>query len=132
MRRLFLANRFFVCAVLALALMMKLAMPAGFMPTVSNGQIMVSLCSGSGPITMVMTIPGVERGETGEDGHSGKNEQPCAFAGLSAPSLAAADPILLGAALLFVLTMGMRPMAAPASEAPPYLRPPLRGPPALV
>lgn len=129
LRRLVLANRPFACAVLALALLMKVAIPAGFMPSISHGQIVVSICSGTGPMTMVMTIPGLEHGKSEGNGHQGKAEQPCAFSGLSAPSLAAADPLLLAAAILFVLALGIRPMAPPASTAPPYLRPPLRGPP---
>ncbi len=128
LRRLVLANRPFACAVLALALLMKIVVPSGFMPTISNGHIVVSLCSGMGPTTMVITIPGLEH-KSGGDSHKGKAEQPCAFTGLSAPSLAAADPLLLAAAILFVLALGMRPLALPASTAPPYLRPPLRGPP---
>lgn len=131
LRNLVLANRPFACAVLALALLIKIIMPAGFMPTASNGQIVVSICSGTGPMTMVMTIPGLEHGKTDDGGHKGKAEQPCAFSGLSAPSLAGADPILLAAAILFVLVLGTRPLALPASIAPPYLRPPLRGPPAI-
>lgn len=131
LRSLVLANRPFASAVLALALMMKIVMPSGFMPTVSNGQIVVSICSGTGPMTMVMTIPGLEHGKSDSDGHHGKAEQPCAFSGLSAPSLAAAGPILLAAAILFVLTLGTRSLVLRASTAPPYLRPPLRGPPAI-
>nr|WP_294814872.1 DUF2946 family protein [uncultured Sphingomonas sp.] len=129
LRRFVLANRPFACSILALALLMKLAMPAGFMPAVSSGQIVVRICSGTGPMTTAMTLPGLD--EHGKDSHHGKAEQPCAFSGLSAPSLTAADPILLTVAILFVLTLGMRPLTLPASTAPPYLRPPLRGPPAI-
>ncbi|WP_293919489.1 DUF2946 family protein [Sphingobium sp. UBA5915] len=131
LRHLVLANRPFACAVLALALMMKIVMPAGFMPTMSGGQIVVSVCSGMGPTTMVMTIPGLGDGKSEDEGHHGKAEQPCAFSGLSAPSLAAADPVLLAAAILFVLALGTRSVVPLASPAPPYLRPPLRGPPAF-
>ncbi|MDT9600968.1 DUF2946 family protein [Sphingosinicella rhizophila] len=131
LRRLLFKNRWIAGAILALALMMKVAMPAGFMPTMSDGQIIVSLCSGTGPTAMVMTIPGLEHGRSDSDGQHGKTEQPCAFSGLSAPSLAAADPGLLAAAILFILALGMRPPAVPATRAPPYLRPPLRGPPAI-
>ena len=131
LRNLVRANRPFACAVLVLALMMKVVMPAGYMPTVSSGQIVVSICSGTGPMTMVMTIPGLDHEKSEGDGHRGKTEQPCAFSGLTAPSLAAADPVLLAAAILFVLALGMRPLVLPVSTAPPYLRPPLRGPPAV-
>lgn len=130
LRRLVLCNRPLAISALALALLMKLAIPAGFMPSVSDGQIVVSLCSGTGASTIVMTIPGLEHGKPDGGGHPGKAEQPCAFAGLSAPSLAAADPVLLAAAILFVLALGIRPLPLPASITPPYLRPPLRGPPA--
>lgn len=106
---------------------MKIVMPSGFMPTISDGQIVVSVCSGMGPVTMTLAVPGMHD-KSNRDGH-GKAEQPCAFAGLSTPSLAAADPILLAAAILFVLMLGMRPLAMPTATAPPYLRPPLRGPP---
>lgn len=65
--------------------------------------------------------------KSGGDSNNSKAEQPCAFVGLSAPSLAAAAPFLLAAAILFVLALGMRPLALPGSTAPPYLRPPLMG-----
>jgi hypothetical protein len=132
LRRLVLSHRPLVIAILALALLMKLAMPAGFMSNAGNGQIVISICSGTGASTMVVTIPGLEHGKPDGGDYPGKAEQPCAFAGLSAPSLAAADPILLAAAILFVLALGMRPLALPAPSARAYLRPPLRGPPAHI
>ncbi|OAN63175.1 hypothetical protein A7X12_01335 [Sphingomonas sp. TDK1] len=101
------------------------------MPTVAEGRMVVRMCSGTGPMTMVMAIPGLEQGKHDGEDHREKHEPPCAFSGLSAPSLAATDPILLALALLFVLAMGIRVLAAPAMAAPPYLRPPLRGPPAF-
>lgn len=131
LRRLVLANRPFACAIIALALILKIAVPAGFMPTVSEGQIVISVCSGMGETTMAITIPGLKNGKSDGGSPHSKIDQPCAFAGLSAPSLAAADPILLAAAILFVLALGMRPLLLPAASASPYLRPPLRGPPAV-
>lgn len=109
----------------------KVIIPSGFMPVATSHGIVISICSGTGPMTMVMNIPGLEHGKSDSDGHHGKTEQPCAFSGLSAPSLAAADPILLAAAILFVLALGMRPLRLQSSTALPYLRPPLRGPPAF-
>ncbi|WP_010542916.1 hypothetical protein [Sphingomonas elodea] len=129
LRRLVASHRVVAGAILALALVMKLLIPAGFMPTVANGQMVVRMCSGTGPMTMVMAIPGFEDKADREGDHD-KHAQPCAFSGLSTPSLAAADPILLALAILFVLAMGVRALAAPTTSAPPYLRPPLRGPPA--
>jgi hypothetical protein len=129
LRRLVLKNRKLAGFVLVLALAMKLLVPAGFMPTFSDGRIVVSICSGTGPTTMVMTIPGLEHGKS-KDGHQGKAEQPCAFAGLSAPSLAAADPMLLAIAIAFAMALALQPITASIIRARPHLRPPLRGPPA--
>ncbi|WP_294251394.1 hypothetical protein [uncultured Sphingomonas sp.] len=129
LRRLVASHRVVAGAILALALVMKLLIPAGFMPTVANGQMVVRMCSGAGPMTMVMAIPGLEN-RTDRESHHDKHEQPCAFSGLSTPSLAAADPILLALAILFVLAMGVRAVAEPTTAAPAHLRPPLRGPPA--
>lgn len=131
-RRLVLNNPALAGFVLALALVMKLLMPAGFMPTVDNGHIVISICSGTGPMKVVMTIPGMEHGEGEDSGHHNKAEQPCAFTGLSLSSLAAADVVLLTAAIMFILALGMRPVAPLVTAATPYLRPPLRGPPKTV
>lgn len=67
-------------------------MPAGFMPVVANGVILVQLCSGQGPQTIALELPG----KTGEHDHGEhkKAEAPCAFSGLSSPTLAAADALL--------------------------------------
>ena len=131
LRRLALNNRVLASALLALAMMMKVLVPSGFMPTLDHGQIVISICSGTGPMTMVMTVPGLEHGKPGESQH-GKSEQPCAFSGLSAPSLAAADPVLLALAILFVMALALRPMVPTAVQKRPHLRPPLRGPPATL
>ncbi|WP_326525456.1 DUF2946 family protein [Sphingomonas sp.] len=131
LRRLVLVNRPLACAIIALALMMKLVMPSGFMTTVVNGQIVVSVCSGTGPTTMVITIPDLEHQKPAGNDHQGKVDQPCAFAGLSMPSLGAADPLLLAIATLFALALGMRATPASTATTPVYLRPPLRGPPAI-
>lgn len=115
--------------MIAFALAMKLLVPAGFMPIESGGQIVIGMCSGTGPIKMAMTIPGLKHGQSDDDGHHGKAEQPCAFSSLSAPSLAAADPIVLAAAILFATAI-IRHLASPSVVvAPTHLRPPLRGPP---
>lgn len=129
LRRLALNNRMLAGALIALALAMKLLVPSGFMPAVADGRIIVSLCSGAGPAKMVMPLPGMEHGKSGDSQH-GKSEQPCAFSGFSAPSLAAADPVLLALAILFVMALASCRLARRSTAAPSYLRPPLRGPPA--
>lgn len=113
-----------------MALAMKVVMPAGFMPMMSDGRIVVGMCSGTGQTTMVVTIPGLEHRDADRGEHGGKTSQPCAFAGLGTPALAAADPVLLAIAILFALALGMRFVPLMPVAAPRSLRPPLRGPPA--
>nr|WP_244647013.1 DUF2946 family protein [Sphingomonas sp. CFBP 8760] len=108
---------------------MKVFVPAGYMASVSAGSITIELCSGYGPQKMVVAMPGMMH-HPGQKGEDGKAEMPCAFSGLSAPSLAGADPLLLAVAIAFVILTVFRIAARPASPgAPFYLRPPLRGPP---
>ncbi|KQN26856.1 hypothetical protein ASE86_05115 [Sphingomonas sp. Leaf33] len=130
MRRLFHVRPGLACAIVALALAMKLLVPAGFMPTVSHGRIVVSICSGTGPMTMVVEMPGMaHHAPTDAPKHDEGASAPCAYAGLMAPSLAATDPLLLAIALLVAMAMALRPVALPLVPAPARLRPPLRGPP---
>src|SRR3546814_17537543 len=59
MIRSFLARHRWLAIWLAgAALMLKVLVPAGFMPTVSSGTILVQLCSGQGPQTVMMELPG--------------------------------------------------------------------------
>ncbi|NLR73162.1 hypothetical protein HGI47_20030 [Novosphingobium sp. ERN07] len=109
---------------------MKLAVPAGFMPVMSGGQIVVAMCSGSGPMTMAIAIPGLKQGKSESGGEHDKADAPCAFAGHSVPSLGAMPELLLAVAMAFIVALGLRPLAFPASPEPPYLRLHLRAPPA--
>jgi hypothetical protein len=127
-RNLLMSNRTLAALVLACALVMKLIVPSGFMPTISHGHFIVIVCTSVGP--MSMTMPGIDHDKPREDGQHGKPEAPCAFAGLSAPLLAAADLVLLAAAILFVMALGLRALMSLKAPALLYLRPYLRGPPA--
>ena len=128
LRRHFLRHRALAGWIVAAALLMKLLVPAGYMPTLSGNSVIIQICSGYGPMTMAMPIPGKED-SSGQGDHQGKAEMPCAFSGLSAPSLAAADPQLLALAILFVIVMGARFIVPLPAASPAHLRPPLRGPP---
>jgi len=107
---------------------MKVLVPAGFMPTMSGNTMIIQICSGYGPMIMAMPMPGKE--DSGKGDRQNKAEMPCAFSGLSAPSLAAADPILLALAILFVMAAAIHVAIPLPASSPAYLRPPLRGPPA--
>ncbi|CUS45336.1 MAG: DUF2946 family protein [Pseudomonadota bacterium] len=129
LRRHFLRHRLLAGWIVAAGLLMKLLVPAGYMPMASGGSIIIQICSGYGPMTMAMPIPGKED-QSGQDGQQGKAEMPCAYSGLSTPSLAAADPLLLALAVLFVMVAATRAAIPIPAAPPPHLRPPLRGPPA--
>ena len=126
--RSFLARHRWLAVWLAgAALMMKVLVPAGFMPTVSSGAILVQLCSGQGLQTAMLEIPG-QSGDHDPADHT-QAEMPCAFSGLSSPALAAADPVLLALAIAFILAMGFLDVSFVLPAASPFLRPPPIGPP---
>ncbi len=91
----------------------------------------VTICADASgtPRTMQIAVP-MKHDARGEETKSDKS-QPCAFSGLGHAALGGADPVLLIAALAFILLVGLAPLRAPPARDLPFLRPPLRGPPAL-
>lgn len=139
-RRL-LTQRHLAVLICLAVLCMKLIVPAGFMVASDHGRMAISICSGTGPMKMMMGMPvgmaAMDAMAPSPDGHGdhggkdhGKTEMPCAFSGLSAHALGTIDPILLVALVAFILTMGFNPIAPACPSRRSYLRPPLRGPPA--
>lgn len=129
-RRIVLTNRLLAGIVVALALAMKIIVPGGFMPVIAGSQLMVSICSGTGPVQVEMAVPRTAKSDAADPGHHGKVDQPCAYAGLISSSLAAVDALVLAAAILFILALAIHQIVLPAPAARHYSRPPLRGPPA--
>lgn len=133
LRRHLKKHRWLAALLVIFALSLKMVVPTGFMLDTSGGTISVVMCSGTGPMKMMsMAEPGMAKpdmNKSQKDGH--KSEQPCAFSGLSAPSLAAADPILLALAISFIIATVFRRAHQQLIGAPSFLRPPLRGPPAI-
>jgi hypothetical protein len=132
-RRL-LAQRYFAVLVCAAKLVLKLLVPAGYMISSEHGRITIELCSGVAPRAVTIAMPGTH-GDMPDHGKSqdrGKAERPCAFAGLSAASLGAIDPIQLVTLIAFVMAVVLSPTVQPATVRRGHLRPPLRGPPAVL
>lgn len=127
LRSLLARHRWLAIWLVSAALMMKVLVPAGFMPNVSSGAILVQLCSGQGLQTVMMEIPG-RSGDHDPADHK-QADIPCAFSGLSSPALAAADPILLALAIAFILAMGFLGLSFAPPAPSPFLRPPPIGPP---
>lgn len=140
-RRSLHRHRALAAWLVAAALVMKLLVPAGFMPMLSGAGLSLTLCSGyaqppaaAGAHGMGAHYgAGMDHGAGHDKGeHGGKAEMPCAFSGLANPSLAAVDPVLLVAAIAFIIETVFRAGVAVRPRRPAYLRPPLRGPPAVI
>jgi hypothetical protein len=117
----------FAAAMLLCALLVRVLVPAGFMPEASAGIVTLQLCSGTMPAAPVPMVDMHHGGAKHEA--PAKAEQPCAFAGIVAPALGSADPVLLAAALAFVFLLTVRGGAPVLPARPARLRPPLRAPP---
>ncbi|MEG3146479.1 DUF2946 family protein [Sphingomonas sp. RT2P30] len=130
MRHLFRRHARLAWLMVTLALAMKVLVPAGFMPVFGAKGVAIVICSGSGPMTATMAMPGMAT-PGGDHDAPGKHEAPCAFAGLAAPGLGGADIIQLAIALAAIVAFGV--LFTPIARRPiwAFLRPPLRGPPAL-
>lgn len=121
-------HRWLTAWLVGTALLMKVLVPAGFMPGTANGMMLIQLCTGQGAQTVMMEIPG-KAGDR-EQGDHQKADMPCAFAGLSTPGLAATDPVLLAIALAFIIVSAFRVTPTRIFWRGIYLRPPSQGPPA--
>jgi hypothetical protein len=133
LRRLVLAHRHLAALICLTALALRLVVPSGFMFASEHGRITVTICSGVAGKTMTVDMPGMRGGMPGHgksEGHG--KEMPCAFSSLSAQALAGADPVLLLVAIAFVMALGLRSPPRSVQRQTPYLRPPLRGPPAFL
>ena len=127
-RRQLLRHPLLAAWLVGIALLLRIAVPVGFMPVVVGTTVTIEICSGTGPMKMAMAIPGPgDHRDQGSDRHS---KAPCDFAGLANPALAGVDPILLVLAIAFVVATAFRMIPVRRPALPSYLRPPLRGPPA--
>ncbi|MEG3179338.1 DUF2946 family protein [Sphingomonas sp. LT1P40] len=125
-RGLILSHPRLAAALIALAVLMKIVVPAGFMPVMDGGKMIVMVCTGMGQQQVEIDVPGMP---AKEDGATRTAAQPCAFAGFADALLPGADPVQLAAALVFILALGFVAVVLPALLRPRYLHPPLRGPP---
>ena len=128
LRRYFRRHRAAAAWLVFAALLMKVVVPAGFMPVATGRSITMELCSGFGPEKVMAAMPGMGD-HKGSPDHSGKGDMPCGFGGHAPPAFSTVDPILLALAIAFIIAAAF--LSAPLSRValPTYLRPPLRGPP---
>lgn len=133
LRALTQSHRKIALLFLAVALLVKAVVPAGYMVGGTFKTLTVSICADStgGVITKQMAVP-IKHGSGDASGESAKDAGTCAFTSLISGSLAGVDIELLAAALAFILALGFAAQAAPHRAAISWLRPPLRGPPSLI
>jgi hypothetical protein len=118
--------------LVAAALAVKAMVPAGFMVGSDARTITVQICAdtfgGHQARQITLTIPGKHDG--GAD-HA-KAAASCPFGALAMAGLGGADPVLLAAAIAFILALGFAAPRTLQAARPARLRPPLRAPPAAI
>lgn len=105
-----LARRHFAVPLCAATLLV----PTGYMIDNGHGRMTVSICSGFGPATMTMDMPGMHGGMPDR----GKAEMPCALPGLSVAMLGSIDPVQLAALIVFILALGLIATIPPTPSRP--------------
>ncbi len=130
MRALLLRHRALALLVVMAALCMKIVVPTGFMIGQNSKVLTVQICNEAigNHAWKQIVIPMKESG--GDSDHK-QGKVDCPFASLSMASMTGADPALLALALAFILALGFAPARTSLPKRVSYLRPPLRGPPAL-
>lgn len=137
MLRHLLAQRQLAALIFAAALLMKVAVPAGYMVSNVAGWPAITLCSEVTPAMSAMDETmhaGMAHDMSADHRKShdrGKAEMPCVFTALTAATLAATDAVILAALIAFVMALAIIGISRPRRAEPARSRPPLRGPPAL-
>jgi hypothetical protein len=117
----------FMLVLVAVALVARATIPAGWMPSVQGDRIAISICSGEGRQTMWLDKAGkLHDNESGQD----HQDHPCAFASVT-PALdvpVALESLFLVLPALFILTQTAVSIGQGLAAPPP----PSTGPPALI
>jgi len=127
LRRLLRTCPALAALIVAAALAVRVLVPAGYMPTLDNGRIVIGICNGYGPMTMAIAVSGLDH-HGDADGHPAP--RPGAFPALPPPLVGGGGPRPPppggppGPGAARCGTASPRPPRAAAG-----LRPPLRGPP---
>jgi hypothetical protein len=127
-----------LAALALLVLAIQLLAPSGFMPVRTAKGIVVTLCSGTGPVKVMVQRDSVAQGRMKQQHHQpaddGMMQQHCAFAGANAtptvPPLALADVPLPAWQLAFgPIAFALKTGFIARLAAPP---PPSSGPPSIL
>lgn len=130
-RAFFLRHRALAIVLVLATLCMKAIVPTGFMIGQNSKVLTVQICDDAFGNHAVKQIA-IPMKDGGSESGSKQGKGECPFTSLSMASMSGADPALLALALAFILALGFAPTRTAHSERVFHLRPPLRGPPALV
>jgi hypothetical protein len=127
-RTLILRYRRLALLLAVLAVAMKAVVPGGYMIGSQDRVLTVFICADATGthLTKQIVLPGSDKTEGQR-----KASEVCPYASLSFASLHSVALPLLALALAFILLLGFAPVRIPGLAGLPYVRPPLRGPPAL-
>jgi hypothetical protein len=122
-------HRLLALWLIAMALAMKAAMPAGYMLAKQDKVLTVLICAdASGAhLSKAITIPAAGKAEGGA-----RSADTCPYASLALASLGASDAPFVALAIAFMLLLGFAPVRIPRLVGNAFILPPLRGPPALI
>lgn len=126
--RAYLREHYRLAMVLvALALVIKAVVPTGYMIGSQGKALTILVCGDvSGDhLTKQITVPGKAESQA-------KTSETCPYASLSFASLDADLPVFVALAIAFLLLLGFAPVRIPKLASLTHIRPPLRGPPALI
>lgn len=135
MRRFAFDHRTLAAWIIAAALLVKLLLPQGFMLGADQDRhLIVQLCSGIlQQQTIAITIPADEKSkDQGQGQGHDKAGLHCPYTSLGMSVTGGADAPLLALAIAFILALGFGPARPGRRIEAPHLRPPLRGPPAVL
>lgn len=123
-------NRPAAIVLVLAALCMKALVPAGFMIGQGPSVITIEICNDASGAAMTkqLVIP-AKGGPADSKGQGDKSE--CSFSSLAMAAVGGADIALLAGELAFILALAFAPSPRRTPARAHYLRPPLRGPPAL-
>lgn len=133
LRAFLLHHRAMALMLVVMALCMKALVPTGYMVGQAGRTLTIEFCSdGQTEVAAKQIVIPMKDGSDDSSGDHGQAKGDCAFSALSMASLGGAQPDLLADALSFILTTGFAPPVAPVLQSTFDLRPPLRGPPAVL
>lgn len=131
LRAFFQMHRGLAFALVVMALALKALLPTGAMVGGNDWRtITVQICHDvSGAISTKQILVPFTKNAGEVPGSPAKGE--CPFCALSMAAIGGAAPVLLALALAYIMLVGLAPIRFALTERFAYIRPPLRGPPAL-